>query len=98
MRRLFIPFPTVLSSNTNFTTLQASGGIAEVISVTLLIGSNVAFNIACNLSSTYLYIKMENHTDKVAGVMIRKKRTKNNPNDIAQALLEEIERLEKDKE
>ena len=78
--------------------MQASGGIAEVISVTLLIGSNVAFNIACNLSSTYLYIKMENHTDKVAGVMIRKKRTKNNPNDIAQALLEEIERLEKDKE
>jgi len=29
--------------------------------------------------------------------MIRKKRTKNNPNDIAQAFLEEIERLEKDK-
>ena len=41
---------------------------------------------------------MENHTDKVAGLMIRKKRTKNNPNNIAQALLEEIERLEKDKE
>jgi hypothetical protein len=32
------------------------------------------------------------------GLMIRKKRTKNNPNDIAQAFLEENERLEKDKE
>ena len=30
--------------------------------------------------------------------MIRKKSAKNNPNDIAQAFLEEIERLEKDKE
>jgi len=30
--------------------------------------------------------------------MIWKKRTKNNPNDIAQAFLEENERLEKDKE
>jgi hypothetical protein len=61
-----------------------------------LIGSNVAFNIACNLASTYLYNKMEKH--KVAGLMIRKKRMKSNPNDIAQAFLEEIERLEKDKE
>jgi hypothetical protein len=34
----------------------------------------------------------------VAGLMTLKKRVKNNPNDIAQAFFEEIERLEKDKE
>jgi hypothetical protein len=65
-------------------------GIAEVISVTLLVGSNVAFNIACNLASIYRYIKMEKITDKMAGLMIRKKGTKNNPNDIAQAFFEEL--------
>jgi hypothetical protein len=45
-----------------------------------------------------LYNKMEKHKDKVAELMIRKKRMKNNPNDKAQAFLEEIERLEKDEE
>jgi hypothetical protein len=98
MRRLFYPIPDGIKLQHKFYHIAGFSGNAEVISVTLLIGSNVAFNIACNLSSTYLYIKMENHTDKVAGLMIRKKGTKNNPNDIAQALLEEIERLEKDKE
>jgi hypothetical protein len=82
----------------NFTTLQASTGIAEVISVTLFIGKNVALTIACGLVARYLYDKLNKHKDKVAGLMIRKKGVKNNPNDIAQAFLEEIERLEKDKE
>jgi hypothetical protein len=48
-------------------------------------------------SSKVPYDKLNKHKDKVAGLMIRKKRTKNNPNAIAQAFLEEIERLEKDK-
>jgi hypothetical protein len=39
--------------------LQASAGIAEVISVTLLIGSNVALPIACGLAAIYLYNKNE---------------------------------------
>ena len=77
--------------------MQASAGIAEVISVTLFIGKNVALPIAYGLATRYLYDKLNKHKDIVAGLMIRKKRTKNNPNDIAQAFLEEIERLEKDK-
>ena len=72
-------------------------GIAEVISVTLFIGKNVALPIACSLATRYLYDKLNKHKDKVAGLMIRKKRTKNNPNDIAQVFLEESKRLEKDK-
>jgi hypothetical protein len=77
--------------------LQASAGIAEVISVTLFIGKNVALPIVCGLVARYLYDKLNKHKDKVAGLMIRKKRTKNNPNDIAQVLLEGIERLENTK-
>jgi hypothetical protein len=39
--------------------LQASVGIAEVISVTLFIGKNVALPIACGLAAIYLYNKNE---------------------------------------
>lgn len=80
----------------NYTILQASEGIAEVISITLLISSNIALNMACNLALTHLYNKMEKHKDKVAGLLVRRKRTNNDPNDIAQAFLQEIEELEKD--
>jgi hypothetical protein len=78
--------------------LQASVGIAEIIDVTLFIGKNVALPIACGLAARYLYDKLHKHEDKVAGLRIRKKRVENNPNDIAQAFLEDMERLEKDKE
>ena len=86
-KTIFYPIPDGIKLQHNFTTLQATVGIAEVISVTLLVGSNVAFNIACNLASTYRCIKMEKITDKAAGLMIRKKGMKNNPNDIAQGIL-----------
>ena len=82
----------------NSSILQASVGIAEIIDVTLFIGKNVALPIVCSLAARYLYDKLHKHEDKVAGLMIRKKRVKNNPNDIAQAFLEDMEKLEKDKE
>lgn len=82
----------------NSSILQASVGIAEIIDVTLFIGKNVALPTACGLAAKYLYDKLHKHEDKVAGLTIRKKRVKNNPNDIAQAFLEDREKLEKDKE
>jgi hypothetical protein len=78
--------------------LQASVGIAEIIGAMLFICKNVAPPIACGLAARYLYDKLHKHKDKVAGLMIGQKCAKNNPNDIAQAFLEEIGRLEKDKE
>jgi hypothetical protein len=46
--------------------LQASAGIAEVMSVTLFIGKNVALPIACGLAAIYLYNKMNKHKDTIA--------------------------------
>ena len=50
----------------NFVILQASAGIAEVMSVTLFIGKNVALPIACGLAVIYLYNKMNKHKDIIA--------------------------------
>jgi hypothetical protein len=87
----------VLSCNTILVYCRLVG-IAEIIDVTLCIGKNVALPTACGLAAKYLYDKLHKHEDKVAGLTIRKKRVKNNPNDIAQAFLEDREKLEKDKE
>lgn len=94
--KILYPIADGLKLQRNYTILQASEGIAEVISLTLLISRDIALSMACNLASTYLYDKMEKHKDKVAGLLVRRKRTKNNPHDIAQAFLQEIEELEKD--
>jgi hypothetical protein len=51
---LFILLPTASSCNTTLAILQAPAGIAEVISVTLFIGKNVALPIACSLAARYL--------------------------------------------
>ena len=78
--------------------MQASVGIAEIIDATLFICKDAALAIACGLAARYLYDKLHKHKDEVAGLRIGKKSAKNNPNEIAQAFLEEIGRLEKDEE
>ena len=77
--------------------MQASVGTAEIIDATLFIGKNVVLLTVCSSATRYLYDKLHKNKDEIDGWMIEKKIAKNNPNDIAQAFLKEIERLEKAK-
>lgn len=81
-----------------FKILQGSVGIAEIFGLSFNFAPDIAISIASGIAANYLWEKMKSHRDIIAEVTIKGKKVKKDRDAIAQAFLEELQKLEDGKD